>query len=137
MLTVSEDDNDLFDALRAGASGYLLKEMDPADLPGAVRRAAAGEAVLPGMLARRVVEELRRRGGASRSVTVDHSLRVDVTPREAEVLDLLGQGLGTAAVAERLGLAPVTVRRHISMLAQRLGVRSREELLALARRSMR
>ena len=99
--------------------------MDPAELPGAVRRAAAGEAVLPGMLARRVVEELRRRGGASRSVTVDHSLRVDITPREGEVLDLLGQGLGTAAVAERLGLAPVTVRRHISMLEQRLGVRSR------------
>ena len=89
------------------------------------------------MLAARVVEELRRRPALTRAVTVDHSLRVDITQREAEVLDLLGQGLGTAAIAERLGLAPVTVRRHISMLEQRLGVRSREELLALARRSTR
>jgi DNA-binding NarL/FixJ family response regulator len=65
MLTVSRDENDLFDALRAGASGYLLKDMDPAELPAAVRSAAAGDAVLGGGLTARLIEEFRRRGSGT------------------------------------------------------------------------
>jgi two-component system, NarL family, nitrate/nitrite response regulator NarL len=135
MLTVSRSSDDLFDALRAGAAGYLLKDMDPEQLAPAVRAAAAGEATLPGVLTARLIEEFRRRGAQSQ-VTLDDGRHVELTPRERDVLELLADGLTTAEIAHRLFLSPVTVRRHLSILMHKLDVTSRDEArrLALQRR---
>jgi DNA-binding NarL/FixJ family response regulator len=126
VLTVSSNSDDLFDALRAGAAGYLLKDMDPAELPGAVRAAVAGEAPLPGYLTARLVEEFRRRGERT-TLAIAGGRSVDLTRREWDVLELLTEGLSTAEIARRLFLSQVTVRRHVSALLHKLDVTSREE----------
>jgi DNA-binding NarL/FixJ family response regulator len=129
MLTVSRNSEDLFDALRAGAAGYLLKDMDPTELPLAVKAAAAGEAAIPGVLTARLIEEFRRRGGRRTLSVADRS--VDLTPREWDVLDLVADGLSTAQMARRLFLSEVTIRRHLSSLMHKLGVASRDDLRRL------
>ncbi len=131
MLTVSRAESDLFDALRAGCIGYLLKDMDPALLPDAVRAAAAGEGVLDGTLTAMLIDEFRHRRTAA--LDLDHRLKVDLTSRELEVVELLGEGLPTAEIARRLFVSQVTVRRHVSILMGKLGVHSRDELLAARR----
>lgn len=136
MLTVSSEDDDLFDALRAGASGYLLKDMDPAELPSALRGALVGEAALPGRLTSRIVAELNRRGG-HRSLVLPDRPGVELTPREWDVLDLLRAGLATREIAGRLFVSPVTVRRHRSDIFRKLGVSSLEEALELVPQSAR
>ncbi len=130
MLTVSAEAEDLFDALTAGAAGYLLKDMDPAELPAAVRAAVAGEAPMPGWLAGRLVEEFRRRGRRTSLVARDgHAVEL---PRRAwDVLELLAAGLTTTDIARRLAIDAVTVRRHISELLRKLGVSTREEAVEL------
>jgi len=135
MLTVSVRSEDLFDALRAGASGYLLKDMDPSGLAPALHAVAAGDAAIPGALTARLVEELRHRG-SSRTVSVG-TRRVELTPREWEVGALLADGQSTAQMAHRLCLSEVTVRRHMSRLMGKLGVTSRDELRRLIRRANR
>lgn len=130
MLTVSRSDDDLFDALRAGACGYLLKDIDPDRLPHALRGVLEGEAALPRALVARVVEEFRERGGR-RVLRLPGQRGVELTSREWEVIELLAQGCSTADVAERLLIAPVTVRRHLSGVLRKLHVSSRKELLAL------
>jgi DNA-binding NarL/FixJ family response regulator len=134
MLTVSHDESSVFDAIRAGASGYLLKDMDPGTLPDAVRRVAAGEAVLPGRLVRRLIDEVRRQEPRS-SEAFNESVRVPITPREREVLEMLGERRSTAEMAAALKLSPITVRRHISALLGKLSVNSREEAQELLERS--
>jgi DNA-binding NarL/FixJ family response regulator len=129
MLTVSHSADDLFDALRAGADGYLLKDMDPAELPVAVRAAVAGEAALPGSLTARLIEEFRHRG-SRRTLTVGERT-VELTPREWDVLELVSDGLATADMARRLGVSEVTIRRHMSGLMHKLDVASRAELRRL------
>jgi DNA-binding NarL/FixJ family response regulator len=133
VLTVSRSADDLFDALRAGAAGYLLKDMDPVDLVAAVRGALAGEAALPGFLAARLIDEFRHRGRGT-SLTLDHNRRVELTPREWDVLELFGEGLSTAEIARRLNRSQVTVRRHMSGLLRKLEVSSREEARRLIAR---
>lgn len=123
MLTVSRDDEDLFEALRAGARGYLLKDIDPARLPHALRGVLEGEAALPRGLVARLVDEFRSRERApSRGTGPAASL----TEREWQVLELLRQGLDTAAIGQRLAVTPVTVRSHVSAVLRKLGVDSRE-----------
>jgi DNA-binding NarL/FixJ family response regulator len=133
MLTVSRSSDDLFDALRAGAAGYLLKEMDPSALPGAVQAAVAGEAALPGFLVARLIEEFRRRGD-HKSLTIAGARPINLTRREWDVLELLADGLSTAEIARRLFLSQVTVRRHLSVLLHKLGVTTREEARRLHHR---
>jgi DNA-binding NarL/FixJ family response regulator len=133
VLTVSRSEDDLFDALRAGAAGYLLKDMDPADLVAAVRGALKGEAALPGFLAARLIDEFRHRGRGT-TLTLDQNRRVELTPREWDVLELFGEGLSTAEIARRLDLSQVTVRRHMSSLLHKLEVSSREEARRLIAR---
>lgn len=123
-------EDDLLAALRAGAAGYLLKEIGPRELARTVRGALAGEAPLPRTLAARVVEELRARDGARRVPGADGA-RVTLSPREARVLGLLARGLSTREVARRLAISPVTVRRHAADAAHRLGVADRAAALAL------
>jgi DNA-binding NarL/FixJ family response regulator len=131
MLTVSRDEEDLFDSLRHGASGYLLKDMNPAGLPRAIRAAFAGEGALPGSFVARLIEEFREGGGRQRH---RGPLRGGprLTRREWEVLDLLCEGAGTAEIARRLFLSSVTVRRHVSNILGKLGASSREEATRLA-----
>jgi DNA-binding NarL/FixJ family response regulator len=130
MLTVSRDDDDLFAALRAGASGYLLKDTDPGRLPFALRGVLEGEAALPRGLVARLIEEFRTRG-RRRRLPLMRQHGVELTEREWEVLDLLHAGLSTAEIAERLKISPVTVRRHVSEILKKLRVTSREEAVRL------
>jgi DNA-binding NarL/FixJ family response regulator len=130
MLTVSRDDDDLFAALRAGASGYLLKDTDPGRLPFALRGVLEGEAALPRGLVARLIEEFRTRG-KRRRLPLMRQRGVELTEREWEVLEFLHDGLATAEIAERLSISPVTVRRHVSEILRKLRVTSREEAVRL------
>jgi DNA-binding NarL/FixJ family response regulator len=126
MLTVSRDDEDLLESLRRGAVGYLLKDMDPSALPRAIRAVLAGEAALPRGLAGRLIQEFRRDPGPRRR-PINRSGGAELSRREWEVLDLLCDGADTAEIAKRLFLSPVTVRRHVSTIVEKLGVSNREE----------
>jgi DNA-binding NarL/FixJ family response regulator len=119
MLTVSRDDEDLFAALRAGAIGYLLKDTDPERLPHALHGVLAGEAALPRTLAARLIEEFRGRR-RPRRLKLPGDRGAQLTDREWEVLLLLRDRLPTAAIAERLDISPVTVRRHVSAILAKL-----------------
>ncbi len=132
MLTVSESSDDLFDALEAGAVGYLLKDVSPSALAPAVRAAIEGEAVLDGVLAARVVDALRGKGRRA-SVVNSQGHEVTFTDRESAVLQLLVGGLSTGEIASRLFVQPITVRRHISDAVRKLRVTSRAEAVALLR----
>ncbi len=130
MLTVSRDDNDLFDALRAGALGYLLKDTDPDRLPHALRGVLEGEAALPRALVARVIDEFRDRGRRRRLPLVKQK-GVELTSREWEVLELMREDLSTAEIAERLFVSPVTVRSHIAAVLHKLRVPDRKAALKL------
>jgi DNA-binding NarL/FixJ family response regulator len=134
MLTVSASEQDLFDALRAGASGYLLKTTDPDRLPLALHGVLSGEAALPRALTARLIEEFRRRGKLRRLPLAG---RVELTEREFDVLELLRLGESTKAIAQRLGISVVTVRRHISAIMGKLSVRSRDAILETLDRAER
>jgi DNA-binding NarL/FixJ family response regulator len=133
MLTVSRSDEDLFNALRAGASGYLLKDTDPARLPLALRGVLDGEAALPRRLVALLIEEFRERKRRRRIPLVGRR-SVELTDREWEVLELMRQGLTTLQIAERLFISPVTVRTHISAILRKLHVPDREAAVALLER---
>jgi DNA-binding NarL/FixJ family response regulator len=132
MLTVSRDNADVLESLRRGASGYLLKDMNPASLPVAVRAALGGEGVLPRTLSAGLIEELRRKPG-SRRLSVQRQGQPTLSSREWEILDLLAEGANTGEIAERLFLSRVTVRRHVSSILSKLGVSTREEAVSLVR----
>ena len=128
--TVSQTDADLFDALRAGASGYLLKYTDPARLPIALQGVLRGEAALPRTLVARLIEEFRQRE-RRRRLPLRGRRGVDLTSREWEVLELMRQGLTTAQMAERLYVSQVTIRTHISSILRKLGVPDRAAAIRL------
>ena len=123
MLTYSRDDDDLFDSLRAGARGYLLKDMDPDRLGPALHGVLAGEAALPRSLVSRVLEEIQ--GRTRRKLFVKAQRPTQLTSREWEVMELLREGLSTEEVAERLFIAPGTVRVHVSSVLKKLRVPDR------------
>ena len=127
MLTVSRDDADLFAALRAGALGYLLKDMDPRSLPRALQSVLGGEVAIPRELVGQVVERFRDTSARRRNAIADGPSE-PLTSREWQVLELLRQDLTTAQIARRLVLSPVTVRTHANAILRKLQVRDREEL---------
>jgi DNA-binding NarL/FixJ family response regulator len=128
MLTVSHQSADLFSALRAGAAGYLLKDMDPRALPRALTSILSGEVTIPRELFGAVVEEFRDRS-ARRRRPLGEGLEQKLTSREWEVLGLLLQNLTTAQIARRLVVSPVTVRTYVSSILTKLQARDRAELL--------
>lgn len=132
MLSATVDDERLLAAIRAGARGYLLKDMDPARLPLALRGVLNGEAALPRALMGRVLEEVRtlERG---RHASALSQLGVQLTRREREVLESLDQGLDTAQIGELLGISAVTVRRHVSHILRKLRAPDRVAALQLLR----
>ena len=133
MLTVSRSDADLFDALRAGACGYLLKDIDPARLPHALYGVLEGEAALPRRLVSLLIEEFRERR-RRRRIPLGGRRSVELTDREWEVLDLMRDGLSTDEIGARLFISPVTVRTHVSAILRKLHVPNREAAVALLER---
>lgn len=124
MLTQSREDDDLFDSLRAGAVGYLLKDAAPQSLADALRGVLAGEAAMPPALVTRILDEFR--GPARRRFGRGSAAAAKLSTREWEVMDLLRQGNTTDEVAARLFLSPTTVRVHVSSVLRKLAVRDRQ-----------
>ena len=131
MLTQSREDDDLFDSLRAGASGYLLKNADPATLADSLRGVLRGEAAMPAGLVTRILQEFR---GPSRRRFLRKSAAADkLSAREWEVMEMLSQGHSTEDVAQRLFVSPTTVRVHVSAVLRKLRVKDRESAFRLLR----
>lgn len=130
MLGGEVDDDLLFAALSAGARGFVLKDMDPERLPATLRGALDGEAALPRTAVGRVLDELSAREHG-RHATELARLGVGLTHRERQVLELMDQGLATAAIATSLSISDVTVRRHTSAIVRKLGVSDRQAALRL------
>ncbi len=133
MLTVSESDGDLLAALRAGASGYLLKTMSFERLPHALHGAVVGEAPIPRRLVTRLVESFHS-PLPRRRVLVPEQAEHHLTSREWEILELLAAGLATRQIARRLSLSPSAIRSHVASVVHKLGVRDREAAIELFRR---
>ena len=129
VLTASADRDDMIDAIRAGASGYLVKSMDPNRIAHALRGELAGEAAIPRVLVSELVRDLRTLS-RHRVIAGRHG-RAELTNREWEILELMCDGLSGPRIAKRLYLSPVTVRRHSAEIVRKLGVRDRWEAIAL------
>jgi DNA-binding NarL/FixJ family response regulator len=129
MLTVSETDEDLFAAVRAGARGYLLKSVDLDSLHDAILTLAAGGTVVTPHLATRLLDEFVRLTPATREPSPAVSL---LTEREREVLDLVAQGLGNREIADRLVIAENTVKVHLRNILDKLQLRNRQHAAAFA-----
>jgi DNA-binding NarL/FixJ family response regulator len=124
MLTTFELEEYVLDALRAGASGFLLKGIEPADLVQAVRTVAAGDALLAPSVTRRLLERFATvpdPAGAAQRLA-------ELTPREHEVLMLVGSGLTNAEIADELVVSPLTAKTHVSRVMIKLGARDRVQL---------
>ena len=130
LLTSRLDEEEFMAAVRAGASGYLTHSLDPARLPHVVRGALRGEPAVPRRFVSRLLDELRTRE-RRRSVVLAGKGRVALTTREWEVVELLLRAASTAEIAEELGVAPVTVRRHLGSVERKLGVATRAEVVEL------
>lgn len=131
ILTVSEQEANLFAALRAGASGYLPKTMNLNRLPDTLDGVCRGEAAIPRTLMARVLERFRRREPRWRQAVAG---QWRLTSREWEVIDLLAQGRSTAEIAERLVISPTAVRVHIASIVRKLDVPDRAAAVELFRR---
>jgi DNA-binding NarL/FixJ family response regulator len=129
VLTTFEIDEYVFEALRAGAAGFLLKEADPEDIVRAVRVVAEGESLLSPSVTRRVVETFA--GGAAPNGPAASGLD-ELTDREAEIVALVGTGLSNGEIAERLVISPATARTHVSRAMLKLGARDRAQLVVFA-----
>ncbi|MEV0353280.1 response regulator transcription factor [Nonomuraea sp. NPDC050680] len=129
ILTTYDTDEYVFDALQAGASGFLLKDAGPAELLHAIRVVAAGEALLAPRITRRLIGQFTARRTAARAA--DDRLAV-LTEREREVLALVGQGLSNNEIGAELFLSPATARTHVSHAMAKLGARDRAQLVVIA-----
>jgi|SRR6516165_4056576 len=129
ILTTFDLDDYVYGALRAGASGFLLKDTPPADLLTAIRVIAAGDALLAPAVTRRLIAEFTRRPqpGQHPVTALD-----GVTDREREVLTLIGRGLSNAEIAQALHITMATAKTHISRLLAKLGARDRAQLVIVA-----
>lgn len=132
VLTTFETDAYILEALRNGASGFLLKDAGPDEILHAVRLVHAGEALLAPSVTRRVVRELI---AARARVRAPHPRLGDLTAREREVVGLVGRGHSNAEIAEELVLSPATARTHVSRAMIKLGARDRAQLVVFAYQS--
>ncbi|HEX6952852.1 MAG TPA: response regulator transcription factor [Gaiellaceae bacterium] len=130
LLTNRLDEEEFMAAVRAGASGYLTQSLDPKRLPHVVAGALRGEPAVPRKFVSRLLDELRTRE-RRRSVVLSGRGRVALTTREWEVVDLLLRAASTSEIATQLGVAPVTVRRHLGSVERKLGVSTRAEVVEL------
>lgn len=134
VLTTYDTDEHVVEALRAGASGFMVKDTKPAELLDAIRTVAAGDSLLsPGPTARLIARVLRQPTGspAPAAGAVPDSLAV-LSEREREVLTLVSRGLNNTEIADALGLSPLTAKTHVSRIMGKLGVRDRAQLVIVA-----
>ena len=129
VLTTFDLDEYVYGALRAGASGFLLKDTPPADLLAGVRLVARGDALLGPTVTRRLIEEFARRPHPSRRRPAELAV---LTDREREVLGLVAAGMSNAEIAEHLYLSPATAKTHVSRLLMKLHARDRAQLVMIA-----
>ncbi len=130
MLTTFDMDEYVYDALRAGASGFLLKDVPPEQLVAGIRAVASGDALLAPSVTRRVIEEFVRRPPAS---VRTHSPKLsELTARELEVLTLIARGLSNAEIAKELFVSETTVKTHVRHVLMKLAVRDRVQAVVLA-----
>jgi len=129
ILTTYDTDENVFEALQAGASGFLLKDAGPAELLHAIRVIAAGDALLAPRITRRLISHFTAQRRAAKSG--EDRLAV-LTDREREVLALVGQGMSNDEIGAALFLSPATVRTHVSRTMGKLGARDRAQLVAIA-----
>ncbi|MGW0521372.1 response regulator [Crossiella sp. NPDC003009] len=129
VLTTFDADEYVFEALRAGASGFLLKDTEPADLLQALRVVAAGDALLAPSVTRRLIAEFARRPAQRRP---DPKVMAALTGREREVLTLVAAGLSNEELATALVISPATARTHVSRIMTKLRARDRAQLVMVA-----
>ncbi|GGV67824.1 DNA-binding response regulator [Streptomyces longisporoflavus] len=129
VLTTYEADEYVFEALRAGAAGFLLKDIEPDDLRTAIRTVAAGQSLLAPGVTRRVIEEFARLKAPEAEAL---RLLDPLTDREREVLALVGRGLANDEIGARLLMSPLTAKTHVSRAMTKLGARDRAQLVVLA-----
>lgn len=129
IMTDRIDEDEFLSAIQAGATGYVSQQIDPARLPHLIRDLMRGEAAVPRALVTRLLDEFR--GRERRRLALRERRGVELTEREWQVVEALRQGMTTRQIAERLGIREVTVRRHISGVQHKVGLRTRSELLGL------
>jgi DNA-binding NarL/FixJ family response regulator len=129
VLTTYDLDEYVYDALQAGASGFLLKDTPPTQLVDGIRAVASGEALLAPTVTRRLIEEFGRFGPARRARPAELD---QLTPRELDVLRLLARGLSNAEIAQALVLSDTTVKTHVAHVLGKLGLRDRVQAVVLA-----
>jgi DNA-binding NarL/FixJ family response regulator len=129
ILTTFGLDTYVYDALRAGASGFMLKDAPPEEITAAIRIVASGEALLAPAVTRAVIEEFVRQRPLA---AVDPPAVVDLTPREREVLDLLARGLSNSEICEQLVISEATAKTHVARILQKLDVRDRVQTVIYA-----
>jgi DNA-binding NarL/FixJ family response regulator len=129
MLTTFDLDEYVYEAMKAGASGFILKNTPPDQLADAIRTIAAGEALLAPSVTRRLIEEFVSR---PRTDSADPAEVAELTPREREVLTLIASGLSNSEIAARLVLSEATVRTHVNRILSKLALRDRTQAAVLA-----
>lgn len=129
ILTTFEDDEYVFEALRAGASGFLLKDIEPDELANAIRVVARGDALLSPSVTRRLIATIASRSPAR---AVDPAGLALLTEREREVLALVGAGLSNEEIASELYMSPLTAKTHVSRTMAKLHARDRAQLVVAA-----
>ena len=128
ILTTYETDEYVFDGLRAGASGFLVKDTSPVELLRAVRVVANGDALLAPSVTRRLIADVVSRGpGRERPVGLD-----ELTPREREILELVGSAMSNDEIADRLTISKATAKTHVSRIMGKLEARDRAQLVVVA-----
>jgi DNA-binding NarL/FixJ family response regulator len=132
MLTMLEDDASVFNAMRAGARGYLLKGADPNEVLSVIRAVADGQALFGPAIASRVLGYFKELGSRSSSKQVEMPFP-ELTERELEILRLISQGLNNSEIAQKLFLSPKTVRNHITNIFSKLQVADRAQAIVRAR----
>ncbi len=126
VLTMSDDDESVFAALRAGASGYLLKGVGEPEIAAAIAAVARGDALFGSGVSRRLLDHISGRAAPRTRFS-------ELSPREEQILDLLASGLGNVAIAARLSIAPKTVRNQVSTILAKIGAADRADAVRLAR----
>ena len=137
MMSGSENEEDVFAALRAGADDWLLMSTPADRLPHAILGVVRGEAALPRKLTARLITEFRQRGTRRRLMLPSTGGEVELTAREYEVLERLRRGDRTSEIAVRLGISEVTIRRHVASVLRKLGMPNRRSAIELLEQSER
>src|SRR5437762_5181862 len=132
MLTISDQDNDVIDAILAGACGYLLKDSSIQDLMAGIRAASMGESHISPTIAAKVLQRVR---ASSTQPQIESTIRVELSDREIEVLKLIATGKGNVMIAGELHISPKTVKNHISNILMKLQIDNRIQAAVYAVRS--